>query len=122
MARAYSLAGHDTPIPHEMTRLNLRFKPSETESGEFNTPNSRGGIQSVQLVPGGRYLIVLYPGWLTMWDVKSPSSLCLVLSYSVPQGCEGFEMSVVKGTSRETESLYVILVDDFLDTPEENLR
>ncbi|TEB27467.1 hypothetical protein FA13DRAFT_938051 [Coprinellus micaceus] len=74
MARAYSLAGHDTLIPHEMTRLNLRFKPSETESGEFNTPNSRGGIQSVQLVPGGRYLIVLYPGCgRALWIGANPN-------------------------------------------------
>lgn len=57
-----------------------------------------------------------------MWDVKSPSFPRLVLSYSVPLQCEGLELFVVKGASPETESLYVVIVDDFLDTPEENLR
>lgn len=122
MARAYSLAGHDIVIPHEMTRLNLEFKASENESGEFNTPRTRGGIQGTQLVPGGRHLIVLYPGWLTMWDAKSPNSPGLALSYSLPHEWEGLEICIVKGTSPETDSLYVVLANDFLDTSEENLR
>ncbi|KAJ3537526.1 hypothetical protein NMY22_g5554 [Coprinellus aureogranulatus] len=77
----------------------------------------RGGIQGMSLVPGGRYLVLLYPKWLTLWDMKFPEKPALCLEYAVPEICGAIEL-LLDGP----DTLYLMLINDSTNTPDELLK
>lgn len=121
MSRAYSHAGPDRKIECKDINLELEL-PQDPVDGmdpvpKMNDEHTRGGIQSMSLIPGGRYLLVLYPNWLTVWDLRDTAHPCLCLKHPISSACAAFDL-LLDGPDR----LYVMLENGLLPGEMDYLR
>lgn len=116
MAGAYSRAGPDRPIACNETDLKLHF-PEDIAGGRahVNIGESRGGIQSATMIPGGRFALVLYSDWLTLWDLKDIANPSLSLKHPAPES-----YTLLDPLLDGPDKLYIMLENELLYEDKDN--